>query len=149
MKNSQKWLIGGGLILTGTLVAGLAVAKIGHHHSYHHDGYGGYHYDDDEDGRFGKHGHKMKGDRGGKIMSNRADLLENLDMRFKALDADGNGQVTAEEFNNPILSRFDSMDADGNGIISREERRAYKKDMRKKFKEMMDKQGQTDTPAAS
>ena len=148
MKNSQKWLIGGGLILTGTLVAGLAVAKIGHHHFHDdHDGYGGYHHDDD--GRFGKHGHKMKGDKGGKIMSNRTDLLESLDIRFKALDADGDGQVTAEEFNNPMLSRFDMIDADGDGVISRAERRAHKKDMRQKFHEFMEQQEQTQAPAAS
>lgn len=40
---------------------------------------------------------------------------------FEALDADGNGAITAEEIQAQLDERFNEADADGDGSISREE----------------------------
>lgn len=139
MKNSSKWLVGGGLLIAGTLVAGLAAAKIAHDH----------HDDDGYHGDHGKYHGKMMGRKGGKhMMRNRDDLVENLNSRFSTLDTDGDGQVSNDEFTLPMLAQFDLIDLDGDGTISRDERRAYKKNMRQKHKEMHQEQSKS-TEAAS
>ena len=49
---------------------------------------------------------------------------------FKKMDRNGDGDVSAREFNGPP-SLFQRMDPDGDGLISPEEARAYEKAMKK------------------
>ena len=45
---------------------------------------------------------------------------------FAKLDADGNGTISADEFNSRPMRGFDKMDTDGDGVITEEEREAMK-----------------------
>ncbi|MPY70499.1 MAG: hypothetical protein GEU92_10465 [Alphaproteobacteria bacterium] len=48
---------------------------------------------------------------------------ERMVRAFQRLDRDGNGQVTAEEFDRPMSRMFSRMDRDGDGKITAEEMR--------------------------
>jgi len=88
-----------------------AVAREGDGHGRH----GGWHGEGRHHGHWGKHG-----GRHGKHGAHRL-------MKLKKLDADGNGEVTLEEFLKPREERFAKLDTDGKGslgpqaLVSREQ----------------------------
>lgn len=126
MKKNTKWMIGGGLVITLAIIAGLAVM-------YKCRDYGGYKgygkmmnwsdHDGDHDGGMRK-GHHDK---------TLAALQTSLGERFAGLDSNGDGALSADEYSAKALDRFTKTDTDKDGEISRKERKqAYKshKEMR-------------------
>jgi len=51
-----------------------------------------------------------------------------LKSRFSGLDADGNGQISLDEFSNRHLSMFSAVDKDSNGLITRDEMKQHRRE---------------------
>ena len=57
------------------------------------------------------------------------------------MDADGDGNISKEEFMNQHEKKFMEKDAKGDGMITMEEAKEAKKDKMKKWKDKKDKGG--------
>ena len=138
MNKQTKWIIGGGLATTVTIVAGLAIA---HEHKEHHERVeaGWSHHDDDHGtGKSGRHG------RGHHMQTMTLDTLKmRLDERFTALDTDGDGFVSAEEFSAQAIARFMRVDADSDGTLSRDEIKEARKQQKAERKAKKAENGDT------
>lgn len=137
MNKQTKWIIGGGLATTVTIVAGLAIAHEHHHHHGRYDAGWSHHDEHHATGKSSRHG------RGHHMQTMKLETLKmRLDERFAALDTDGDGLVSADEFSAQAIARFMKVDADGNGELSREEikeaRKQYKEERKAKASESGD-----------
>ena len=105
-------VIGAGLLISGSLIAGLASADMdGDNHGK--GKYGGYH-------------------NAGKVAAKRLDInndgkisLDELtarqDRRFAKLDTDENGSIDKDEFNARLTAMFSRMDANADGFLDEDE----------------------------
>jgi len=110
MKKFNKTLvIGSALVISGGLIAGLAVASVTSH-------------DDDHD-HAGRHGiikaFKLDGNGDGQISQD--ELLSRNNGHFKRLDSNNDGQIDNDEFNARLVAMFNRMDVNGVGLLSAEE----------------------------
>lgn len=55
---------------------------------------------------------------------------------FQQFDANGDGQVTREEFLKPTEAQFDHMDRDKNGALDTAEVRAFNDEMKQRMQDM-------------
>lgn len=58
------------------------------------------------------------------------------------LDKDGDGSVSAQEFEQPTVESFGRMDADGDGLATKEEAAAYFADMKQQIQQKMEQMQQ-------
>jgi len=110
MKKFNKTLvIGSALVISGGLIAGLAVASVTSR-------------DDDHD-HAGRHGiikaFKLDGNGDGQISQD--ELLSRNNGHFKRLDSNNDGQIDNDEFNARLVAMFNRMDVNGDGLLSAEE----------------------------
>jgi len=110
-KISKTVIISAALMISGGLIAGLAVASSmasGSGHEY---------------GQHGKH-HMMKPfkmDTNNDGLLSKEEVLSRNVMRFEQLDSDGNGSINADEFNAHLIAMFSRMDSNGDGLLSPDE----------------------------
>ncbi len=85
----------------------------------------------------------------------RQKMHDGMMKRFSAMDADGDGKVTREQFAEQGEKKFSEIDKDGNGSVSNEERQAYRaakkaewKEKREQFRKMKEQQAGEQAPAA-
>ena len=96
-------LIGASLLVSGTLIAGLASADM-----------------DGDDHKGGYKSHKVsakKLDVNQDGMISMDELTARQQHRFAKLDSNGDGSIDQSEFNARIVAMFNRMDADGNGLL--------------------------------
>ncbi|WP_078118132.1 EF-hand domain-containing protein [Thiosocius teredinicola] len=63
--------------------------------------------------------------------------MPNLEeMFFKQFDADGNGEVSKQEFMKPTEAQFDHMDKNGDGNLDSSEVAAFNSEMKQRMQEM-------------
>lgn len=105
-------VIGASLLISGSLIAGLAIADIDDYKKGKGK-YGGYHHagkvvakrlDTNNDGRI-----------------SRYELTARQDRRFAKLYADGNGSIDRDEFNIRLTAMFSRMDANADGFLDEDE----------------------------
>lgn len=123
MHKNVKWIIGSGLATTFIVAAGLAIA-VEKHEGHHNEARA-------ETWHIGKgymgKGHISKGHKSrhhmrfGKAEMKLETLQASLSNRFLALDADGNGMISPDEFSAKAIERFMKIDVDGDGILTRAE----------------------------
>lgn len=108
MKSKMKktYLIGGGLIIAGSLVTGLAFAKKYHHHDDYH----------------GKGGKIMKFlDTNEDEMISQDEFTARAQSSFTTLDANADGVISNEEFLARPLQRFAALDGNQDGMLALDE----------------------------
>ena len=108
-KISKTAIIAVALVVSGGLIAGLAIA--GNYPS--HKG-------------FGHHGHhgkinalKLDANKDGVL--SQEEMLRHNSKRFMRLDRDENGNISKDEFNARLIAMFEKMDSDGDGILNADE----------------------------
>lgn len=108
-KFNRTLVIGSALVISGGLIAGLAVASVSSH--------------DDDHGHARRHSiikaFKLDGNGDGQISQD--ELLSRNNGHFKRLDSNNDGQIDSEEFNARLIAMFNRMDVNGDGLLSAEE----------------------------
>ena len=102
-------LIGAGLLLSGSIVTGLAIADIGDASHTH--------------GKF--MAKKLNINNDGMI--SHEELTSRQDKRFQMLDLNANGMIEKTEFNGRIIAMFEKTDSDGDGSLDDREIRKMKR----------------------
>jgi len=102
-------LIGAGLLLSGSIVTGLANADIGDA-SHTHGKFMAKKLDINNDG-----------------MISLEELTSSQDKRFVMLDLNADGMIDKTEFNGRIVAMFEKMDSNGDGSLDDEEIRKMKR----------------------
>ncbi len=105
-------VIGAGLLISGSLIAGLAIADIDDD-KYGKGKYGGYH------GAGKVAAKRLDINNDGKISLD--ELTARQDRRFAKLDTDGNGSIDRDEFNALLTAMFSRMDANADGFLDEDE----------------------------
>ena len=105
-KVNKSMVIIGGLLVSGAVISGLAMAgnsgNFGHKH--HHSEMNALKLDANVDG-----------------MLSQEELLARNVKRFQKLDADSNGMISADEYSAELVAMFTSLDANGDGLLSDDE----------------------------
>jgi len=115
MKTSYKLLIAGGLIASVASVAAISHAAFDDRHDGKYE-----HGDSMFHGKKGEHLLK-KLDQNDDGMVSKDEIQAHLQLRFEALDIDGNGQIGIEEFSTKPLEKFAMIDGDGDLFITKDE----------------------------
>ena len=102
-------LIGIGLLVSGSIITGLANANIGDA-SHKRDKFMAKKLDINNDG-----------------MISLEELTSRQDKRFQMLDLNANGMIDKTEFNGRIIAMFEKMDSNGDGSLDDEEIRKMKR----------------------
>jgi hypothetical protein len=100
-------LIGASLLVSGTLIAGLASADMDR--------------GDHKDGHRGQKISAKKLDVNQDGMISMDEMLTRQQNRFAKLDSNGDGAIDQSEFNARMVVMFNRMDADGDGLLNDEE----------------------------
>lgn len=114
MKKSTIWLLVGGLGTAGLLASGLAVAEgMARHSQMKSFGLAEQGHDHEEMEPL------MAGFAKGEL---KLEMVEQKMMeRFKAMDSDGNGALSPDEFAALTLDRLRKLDTNQDGVLSRDE----------------------------
>jgi len=96
-------VIAGLLVVSGTLIAGLASADM----------------DDSHKSKSMMHAQKLDTNDDGAISLD--ELTARQDRRFAKLDRNGNGIIDKDEFNARLIAMFNRMDQDGDGLLRADE----------------------------
>ena len=101
---SKTMVIAGGLVLSGMIVASLAVAgNFGHHH---------------------KRGHMFSPaslDADGDSALTQDEILAHNRVRFNRLDSNADGAISADEFSARLVAMFARMDSNNDGVLAGDE----------------------------